>query len=150
MNTRWLSFIFPMIVEKRILLGTVGGLECQFIVQNQDNGVMIQWSDNSWHRYPIPATSRTPKPKLFINSITCNGTIYWLNCDDVPDCIIACDLVNEPYSSASINLHEGSMPGGRGVVSLELGAVPGERRLFNVFRLSSGYRPAAVSTSRCC
>ncbi|CAH9082048.1 unnamed protein product [Cuscuta europaea] len=95
-----------------------------------------KWSVNSWFRYPVPTTSKTPR--LFIYPTTCNGTIYWLNCDDVPDCIIACDLVNNPHSTAFIDLPEGSMPGGGGVVSLELGAVLGELRLFNVFCPSQG------------
>ncbi|CAH9130633.1 unnamed protein product [Cuscuta epithymum] len=95
-----------------------------------------KWSVNSWFRYRIPTTSKNPR--LFINPITCHGTIYWLNCDDVPDCVIACDLVNKPHSTAFIDLPEGSLSGGGGVVSLELGAVLGELRLFNVFRPSSG------------
>ncbi|CAH9075474.1 unnamed protein product [Cuscuta epithymum] len=94
-----------------------------------------KWSRNSWFRYPIPTTTR--KPRFFINPITCNGTIYWLNCNKVPDYIIACDLANNPHSTTFVNLPEDSMPGGTGVVSLELGAVLGELRLFNVFRPSS-------------
>ncbi|CAH9081751.1 unnamed protein product [Cuscuta epithymum] len=90
-----------------------------------------KWSVNSGFRYPVPTTSKTPR--LFIYPITCNGIIYWLNCDDVPDCIIACDLVNNPHSTAFIDLPEGSMLGGGGVISLELGAFLGELRLFNVF-----------------
>ncbi|CAH9130675.1 unnamed protein product [Cuscuta epithymum] len=94
-----------------------------------------QWNDDSWFWYPLPTTSRAPR--LFINPITCNGTIYWLNCDEAPDYVIACDLANDPHSTAFINLPEGSMSGGGGVISLELGAVLGELRLFNVFRPSS-------------
>ncbi|CAH9106655.1 unnamed protein product [Cuscuta epithymum] len=89
-----------------------------------------QWSVDSWFRYPVPISR---EPRFFISPITCNGTIYWFNCDKVPDKVIACDLVNKPYSTAIINLPEGSVPGGWGVVSIELGVVMGELRLFNVF-----------------
>ncbi|CAH9130677.1 unnamed protein product [Cuscuta epithymum] len=95
-----------------------------------------KWSVNSWFRYPIPTTTETPR--LFINPITCNGTIYWFNCNVVPDYVIACDLANNPHSTAFIDLPEGSMAGGGSVVSLELGVVLGELRLFNVFRPSLG------------
>ncbi|CAH9144166.1 unnamed protein product [Cuscuta epithymum] len=94
-----------------------------------------KWNVNSWFRYPVPTTTKTPR--LFINPITCNGTIYWFNCDVVPDYVIACDLANNPHSTAFIDLPEGSLAGGGSVVSLELGAVQGELRLFNVFCPSS-------------
>ncbi|CAH9084496.1 unnamed protein product [Cuscuta epithymum] len=95
-----------------------------------------QWIVESWFRYPIPTPRRCARS--FINPVTCNGTIYWLNCNKVPDYVIACDLANNPHSTAFIHLPEGSMPGGGGVVSLELGAVLGELRIFNVFRPPPG------------